>query len=290
MEHVVDRPLWRRSFVGALQLLGQAAVRLPFGVSDPVLCGAAAVELYTGSLWPATAIEVFGVDRRLLATELFALGCHWCQRPRETGSGLWHPGLQIGIDIVEECSPRRRPGVRSTLAVAIDLELPGPAEPEPVSLKIVAIEDLIVEEAVHSLTQGRASREATQRAHALVGLGQAGVGGRFRWGYLQRRLAWETGGEIVLDAPSSALDGDDDVTARMTTLTRMRTPINAWHLRCGMSQGIAPAYAVRERGASRPHAVRSRNDQARRAGERSTARANVIPFDICEPVLPRQGR
>src|SRR5580704_3131218 len=98
MQHVVDRPLWRRNFVSALQLLGQAAVRLPFGVPDPVLYGHAAVELYTGSLWPAATIEVFGVERPSLTTELFAGGFRWCQRPGEAGSGLWHPGLQVGID------------------------------------------------------------------------------------------------------------------------------------------------------------------------------------------------
>jgi hypothetical protein len=290
MQHVVDRSLWRRSFVDALQLLGQAAVRLPFGVPDPVLYGQAAVELYTGSLWLAAPIEVFGVERRLLTTELSAGGFRWCQRPGEAGSGLWHPGLQVGIDINEECSSRRQPEVRSTLAVTIDLELRGPAETEPVSLKVVGIEDLIVEEAVHSLTQGRASREAAQRAQALVGLGRAGVAGRFRGGYLQRRLASETGGEVVLDALSAAMEEDDDLTARMITLTRMRTLISAWHLRCGLSRDLTPAHAMRGRDAGRPPAVRGRNDQARRAGERSAARANVIPFAIHAPVPPRQKK
>jgi hypothetical protein len=45
-----DRFCWRRNFIGGLQLLAQAAARLPVGVQDPVLSGGSAVELYTGGL------------------------------------------------------------------------------------------------------------------------------------------------------------------------------------------------------------------------------------------------
>jgi hypothetical protein len=74
MHHVSDHAPWRANFVGTLQLLGQAALRQPFGISDPVLCGAAAVELYTGGLCTAGTLEVFAADTRSLTAELFAAG------------------------------------------------------------------------------------------------------------------------------------------------------------------------------------------------------------------------
>jgi hypothetical protein len=69
-----DHALWRDNFVGALQLLGLAAARLPFGVPDPILCGASAVALYTGDLWPVDELQVIAADARLLTVELFAVG------------------------------------------------------------------------------------------------------------------------------------------------------------------------------------------------------------------------
>jgi len=40
MQYPNDSYLWRPNFVGALQLLGEAAARQPFGISDPILRGA----------------------------------------------------------------------------------------------------------------------------------------------------------------------------------------------------------------------------------------------------------
>ena len=55
-----DRSCWRTSFLGGLQLLAQAAARLPVGVQDPILGGSSAVELYTGGLWAKDPnLEVF---------------------------------------------------------------------------------------------------------------------------------------------------------------------------------------------------------------------------------------
>ena len=86
-----DHALWRDNFVGALQLLGLAAARLPVGVPDPILCGASAVALYTGDLWPVDELQVIAADTRPLTAELFAAGFRWTQRPLYLGRGLWHP-------------------------------------------------------------------------------------------------------------------------------------------------------------------------------------------------------
>jgi hypothetical protein len=69
-----DHALWRDNFVGALQLLGQAAARLPFGVPDPILWGASAVALFTGDLWLVGELQVIAADTRPLTAELVAAG------------------------------------------------------------------------------------------------------------------------------------------------------------------------------------------------------------------------
>jgi hypothetical protein len=59
----------------SIELAGLASARLPFGVPDPLLCGASAVALYTGGLWPAAALELTAADPGKLVAELFAIGC-----------------------------------------------------------------------------------------------------------------------------------------------------------------------------------------------------------------------
>ena len=145
MQHPNDSYLWRPNFVGALQLLGEAAARQPFGISDPILCGTSAVALYTGGLWSAGCLEVLAADARALIVELFAAGFRWTRRPEYVGRRLWHPGLQIGID-VNDHAPWGLAEQCNVLTVLLDLDAAGPADRQLVSLKVVGIEDLIIEE------------------------------------------------------------------------------------------------------------------------------------------------
>ena len=144
MQQARHRTRWRRNFLSALELLARASTRLPFGVPDPVLCGESAVELYTGGLWSAADLEVIGTDTRSLTSELFAVGFRWSDRPRQPERGLWHPDLRIGIDITEA---RAAPSIAeppNTLVVVLDLD-PSLSRDEA-SLKVIAIEDLIVQQ------------------------------------------------------------------------------------------------------------------------------------------------
>jgi hypothetical protein len=142
MQQVGNRTHWRMNFLGAMKALAQAGARLPLGVPDPVLCGASAVELYTGGLWPAADLEVLAADTRLLTAELFAVGFRWSDRPRHTARGLWHPELEIGIDIIESLAVPSVAERSNRLIVAIDIERSRPAD--VVSLKVVGIEDLLL--------------------------------------------------------------------------------------------------------------------------------------------------
>jgi hypothetical protein len=230
-----DHALWRDNFVGALQLLGQAAARLPFGVPDPILCGTSAVALYTGDLWPVDELQVIAADTRPLTAELFAAGFHWTQRPLYRGKGLWHPQLQIGADVIEDHVSLASAEALNVLSVTVDWPLAARGGGELESIKVIGIENLIAEQAADWLARRMPTGEVATKSRVLMTLAQSGVGGRFRGAYLQRRLAWETNGEVTFDASPSSDDLADYTAPRLTTLTRMQTLINAWHLRHGFA-------------------------------------------------------
>ena len=275
-----DHALWRDNFVGALQLLGLAAARLPFGVPDPILCGASAVALYTGDLWPVGELQVIAADARPLTAELFAVGFRWTQRPLCLGRGLWHPQLQIGADVIEDHVSLASAEFLNVLSVTVDWPLAARVGGELASIKVIGIEDLIVEQATEWLARRMPTSEVATKSGVLVTLAQSGVGGRFRGAYLQRRLAWETNGEVAFDASRSRDDLADDNAPRTTTLARMQTLINAWHLRHGFAFDAPSLRPARGSRRNRTLERRHRNDEARRAGTSSFVSANVVPFDV----------
>ena len=192
MQYPIDSAPWPRNFVATLQLLARAATRQPFGHPDPVLCGAAAVRLGIPAIYGlAGCIEVSSP-----ATESRTLITLSCSLPASVGldvapvadRGLWHPELQIGIDVIDPMQ-RGLAQESNTLTVALDLGTTGPADQELVSLKVVGIEDLIVEEIAGMWRQRASLEEAAARTRVLAELGRNGVGGRLRSGYLHRRLA-----------------------------------------------------------------------------------------------------
>jgi hypothetical protein len=244
-----------------------------------VLCGASAVELYTGGLWPAGDVEVLTTETRPLVAELFAAGFRWTQRPRDVGRGLWHPELQIGIDVLEAPESPGPAVLSNILSLAVDLEATGPADKNLVSLKVVGIEDLIVEQVACWLKHP--TGEAATRIQVLTGLARRGVGGWLRAGYLQRRLAWETNGEVAFEAEGGT---EDDTTPRMMTLSQMRALIGAWRIRCGFSFDQPSPRVARRSRESRTDAIGYPNDRWA-VGSRVVA-ANVIPFDVA-PTEPR---
>ncbi len=285
MQYPIDCAPWRRNFVAALQLLARATVRQPLGPPDPVLCGAAAVRLYTGDLWPAGCLEVFTPAPQPLITELFAAGFRWTGRPKLADRGLWHPELQIGIDVIGYAQ-RGLAQPTNTLTVALDLGVTGPADREVISLKVVGIEDLIVEEAAYLRRLGGPFGEAATRAAVLVELGRAGVGGRLRAGYLHRRLAWETRGEIVFEDQWPDGAGEDDAACRMTALSRMRTPIHAWRVRHGFSCDRPRLHLPQGRNEKGASNRQRRHNEWGRAGGPAAATANVIALDAVQPAHP----
>ena len=160
----------------------QRASHLVFQIRSRCGC-LRAVALYTGGLWSADCLEVFAADARALIVELFAAGFRWTRRPEYVGRRLWHPGLQIGID-VNDHAPWGLAEQCNVLTVLLDLDAAGPADRQLVSLKIVGIEDLIIEEVAGQRRHGAPREEAAAKARVLVALGREGVGGRLRAGAL----------------------------------------------------------------------------------------------------------
>ena len=285
MQQAHDDAPWRANFVEALGLLAQAAARLPFGVPDPVLSGTSAVELYSGGLWSAAVLDVLAEDAARLTAELFAAGFRWTHRPQHLGRGLWHSELRIGIDIIDRVS--LGPGELSNmLTVAVDLGTHGSAGKEPGWLKVIGIEDVIAEQVRGWLMDRTPAGESRLRLQALVGLGQDGVGGGFRGGYLQRRLARETGGEVVIDSLSLGDHWGQVPAPRVMTLTCMRAAVMAWHDRWG----LAPDPQVSAgKGRACSHSVQinlDRNHQPGRAGWSGSGVGNIVPFDAPRPAPP----
>jgi hypothetical protein len=235
MSQLDDLTHGRTDFLEALKLLALAGARLPFGMSEPALSGTAAVELYTGGLWSAPNLEVVASDARPLTAELFAVGFRWCERPLRTGRGLWHPGGQIGIDIVEAGNV---PGVAepsNRLRLEIDRD---PLEPTDIlSLAVIGIEDLIVQRAGCWRRDGGPYGEQGAILQALLGLGQDGVGGPFDIDYLQRRLAYETKGEVVIETQWFEVARHQIGVSRTIGLIAMQARIRAWRVRHGLSSG-----------------------------------------------------
>jgi hypothetical protein len=236
MQHACDRTLWRTSFIDALQLVGAAAVRLPVGEPDPVLCGESAVELYTGGLWETDALELTVVQPHLLIAELFAVGFRCTHSPRYVGRGLWHPELQMGVKFSGDCAPLGPAERANLLTIAMDGDRVGPV---PRSLKVMGIEDVIAEQAASWRAHRAPSAQMTTRIQVLVALAHRGIGGPFRGGYLQRRLAYDTGGEVAFEATWPG-EGTAHHTAPRTVTGWSATSVGgsiptgrfaAWHVR-----------------------------------------------------------
>lgn len=281
-----DATSWRESFVAALNVLAQAAARLPVGVLDPALSGASAVELYTGGLWSTRDVELLCDEARPLIIELFTAGFRWTTRSQSVRRVLWHPELQVRVDLAERREPLGGAEQANALVVAVDLRSTGQAGSEPLSLKVVGIEDLIVRLVVGWLRDGAVSGEAAAKLQTLVGLAREGVGGPLRAGYLQRRLASETYGEVVFESPSVEADGELTPQLRRTSLTQMQGVIRVWRARCGLSVARRSLRGEFGKDGAPPRVVMNRTNCPQRGGEWAATTENVIALDDARPVPP----
>ena len=101
----------------------------------------------------------------------------------------------------------------NVLTVINDLDLEQHAQ---ASLKVIGIEDLIVAQVAGCSMFRTPFSEAASLTRVLVALAREGVGGRFRAGYLQRRLTWDTDGAVVLEGELRGQAVECDPVPRFT--------------------------------------------------------------------------
>ena len=277
MQHPFDQALWRASFIDALRLVGEAAARLPVGASDPILCGESAVELYTGGLWASDDLELYVVQPRLLTAELFAVGFRWSHSPRFVGRGLWHPELQMGVKITEDHAPLGPAELANLLTIVTDDEL---VDRRRTSLKVISIEDVIAEQVASWRAHRVPCALATTRIQVLVALARRGIGGPFRAGYLQRRLAHDTGGEVAFEATWPGEGTEYDTAPRAMALSSMRAVAHTWCVTSGHRFNRTPRHAPCR---SRERSGNGKNETGRDGGSRIVP-ARIISFDGMQPV------
>jgi hypothetical protein len=284
MQMLDARMRWSRHFLTAMELAALASARLPFGVPDPVMGGAAAVALYTGGLWPVTALEMTTVDEAKLVAELFAVGFRWSRGTRTVD--LWHPACEIGIDILPTIAPGTPTASANQLTVTLDVERRRPSA--ATTLQVVGIEDLIIDQARSWLLDGAPHGEPIAQLQALVALARAGVGGPLRAGYLQRRLARETQGEVSIDDLSFGPEGRWVGTPRCMGLTDMQSRIQAWRAREGLASEPPGAIGVDRPDIALVARIGERDGNFAQGWRSGLTSATVLPFRIPHGMPPGQ--
>ena len=282
MQMLDTRTPWSRHFLAAMELAALASARLPFGVPDPVMGGAAAVALYTGGLWPVTALEMATVDERKLIAELFAVGFRWSRGTQTVD--LWHPDCEIGIDVVPTTAPGTAAEPANQLTVTSNLERHGRSG--VTTLQVVGIEDLIIDQARSWLLDGAPRGEPVAQLQALVALARAGVGGPLRAGYLQRRLARATQGEVSIDDLACGAEGPWAAAPRCMGLTDMQARIQAWRARAGLPTD--PSDAISADSPDSVASIGGRDDELPRGWRPGLASATILPFQIPHAMPPAQ--
>ena len=201
------------------------------------------------------------------------------------GEALWHPELHIGININSGEAPLDIAELSNVLIVINDLDFEQHAQ---ASLKVIGIEDLIAAQVVGCSMLRTPFLEAASLTRVLVRLARArGRGSVSAAGYLQRRVAWDTNGAVVLEGELSGEAVGCDPAPRCTTLTRMQALIESWQVRCGFSFDRPRFAAERVRHGNTTQPDRHRNGEREGQGGTSTLMQNIIPFDAVWPVLSR---
>jgi hypothetical protein len=101
--------------------------------------------------------------------------------------------------------------------------------------------------------------------------------------YLERRLRWETAGEVVLDSHLISASVEYAAGARTITLGEMRHVISTWRTRRGFSFEDAVSQTTRRVGGTKPLGYRA--GMLCRAGGSSGGSAEVIPFNVAMTAL-----
>ena len=161
-----------------------------------------------------------------------------------------------GVEIIEGLAELNLAALSNVLRV-VDGPPQDAADLIPVWLKVVGIEDLLAEQISSWMARRSPTGDISARIHALDALSRAGVGGRLRTGYLQRCMAWEIHGEVVLGSWLSEEGREPDPVARTTSPTGAKAGLDA-DGQGGSNPSATGKYAEKPDGipAIRPHRLK----------------------------------
>jgi len=183
----------------------------------------------------------------------------------------------MGVKITEDHAPPGPAELANLLTIVTDDEL---VDRRRTSLKVISIEDVIAEQVASWRAHRVPSALATTRIQVLVALARRRIGGPFRAGYLQRRLAHDTGGEVAFEATWPGEGTEYDTTPRTMALSNMRAVANAWCVTSGLRFDRTPPRAPRR---LRERSGNGKNEMGREGGSRIVP-ARIISFDGMQPV------
>ena len=183
----------------------------------------------------------------------------------------------MGVKITGDRAPPGLAELANLLILAMDDEL---VDRRRTSLKVISIEDVIAEQVASWRAHRVPCALATTRIQVLVALARRGIGGPFRAGYLQRRLAHDTGGEVAFEATWPGEGTEYDTAPRAMALSSMRAVANTWCVTSGHRFNRTPRHAPCR---SRERSGNGKNETGREGGSRIVP-ARIISFDGMQPV------
>jgi hypothetical protein len=139
-----DNPRDRHfALLAALQIVGDVSGRLPYGISEPLLCGAAAISLYTGGLWRSAEVELWTTEPLALIVALIAEGFLPEDSSAPGGGRLRRADLEYTLSIAATGRSLGSAIATNTVRVVLDLDTAALLGSAASSLRVVGIEDLI---------------------------------------------------------------------------------------------------------------------------------------------------
>jgi hypothetical protein len=282
MGHIDDPRSRRAAFLDTLRTVGQVVHRLPYGVPEPMLDGAAAMSLYTFGLWPCAELELSVTDPVRLTAALTAEGFLHDENTRHGERKLTRPDLRCAVRISADSLGLRRAIATNVVRVAFDHNPTAMSCTSPSSLSVIGIEDLVADQLAERRGQGGWLCEAAVCIQVLAELGQMGVGGPFRPAYLQRRVSRETNGEAVFELSHTA-SPLDDLSPRHTTLTAIANVVRRWRGLRGLFIEADENVFADAPYTSPGDVDRYRNDREERGEQSPALGARIIPFPMNRP-------
>lgn len=175
---------FRAEYTAALALVATAFdAYTRDGLPRPVLVGGAAVEYYTGGGVVSGDIDIVEADQARLEGELVRVGFVREHRPGHVLRGLYHPKLQIGVEIVSGALFDGRTD-RSRLGLVPIGEGGVPLPP---------VEDMIADRLGQYEASLRRDGEMLEQARLMFALAD-----EIDDDYLRRRVAQESGDESLV--------------------------------------------------------------------------------------------